>query len=337
MSESPRRPLAAALAVALAAALVLLAACGSSGSTTGGASSSAGAAATTKSAAGTGATGDPSILPAVTGEAGAKPAIATPTAKPPTALTAKVLTPGTGAKVASGDTLVVNYLGMTWTGKVFDNSFDRKEPFSFAVGGGEVIPGWDQGLVGQTVGSRVLLGIPSALGYGAQGAGADIPPDTALLFVVDVVASFGKGMMAKGTAVPLDDPSLPKVTGEGTTLAVAMPSGAAPTQLVVKTLVQGDGAPVQAGQTIVVQYLGALWDGGKVFDASWARGGEPIKFGIGQGQVIKGWDQGLVGVKAGSRVLLVIPSDLAYGDAGRPPTIPAKATLVFVVDVLGSF
>lgn len=332
MSRSPRQLLAAVLS---AGALVALAACGSSGSN--------GSGTTTSSAAGTAgkgastATGDPSILPAVTGAAGAKPAIAKPTAKVPTALTAKVLAPGNGATVASGDQVVVNYLGMTWQGKEFDNSFDRKETFSFKVGGGEVIPGWDQGLVGQMVGSRVLLGIPSALGYGAQGAGADIPPDTALLFVIDVVASFGKGMTAKGTAVPLDDAALPKVTGDGATLAVAMPGGAAPTQLVVKTLVQGDGPEVKAGQQIVVQYLGALWDGGKVFDASWARGGEPITFGIGTGKVIKGWDQGLVGVSAGSRVLLVIPSDLAYGDAGRPPTIPAKAPLVFVVDVLGSF
>jgi FKBP-type peptidyl-prolyl cis-trans isomerase len=330
VSCSPRRLFAAVLT---AGALVALAACGSSGGSTGsGATTSARAGATVK-----GATGDPAILPAVTGAAGAKPTIATPTAKAPTALTAKVVAPGTGATVASGDQVVVNYLGMTWEGKEFDNSFDRNEAFSFKVGGGEVIPGWDQGLVGQVVGSRVLLGIPSALGYGAQGAGADIPPNTALLFVVDVVASFGKGMTAKGTVVPLDDAALPKVTGDGATLAVAVPGGAAPTELVVKTLVQGDGAEVQAGQQIAVQYLGVLWDGGKVFDASWARGGEPISFGIGTGRVIKGWDQGLVGVKAGSRVLLVIPSDLAYGDEGRPPTIPAKAPLVFVVDVLGSF
>jgi len=115
-----------------------------------------------------------------------------------------------------------------------------------------------------------------------------------------------------------------------------VPAGAAPTQLVVKTLVQGAGAPVQSGQQIVVQYLGALWDGGTVFDSSWKRNGAPISFAIGVGKVIKGWDEALVGVKAGSRVLLVLPSDKAYGDKGQPPTIPAKATLVFVVDVLGS-
>jgi FKBP-type peptidyl-prolyl cis-trans isomerase len=281
--------------------------------------------------------GDVAALPEVTGAAGAKPAIATPTGEPPTELAAKVVAGGGGATVAAGDLVVVDYLGMTWDGKEFDNSFDRGEPFSFAVGGGGVIAGWDQGLVGQQVGSRVLLGIPSELGYGAQGAGADIPPNTALLFVVDVLASYAKGGAATGSAVALDDPALPTVTGDGPTLAVAVPGGAAPTSLVVKTLVQGDGPVVAAGQNIVVQYLGALWDGGKVFDASWARDGEPISFAIGVGRVIPGWDEALVGVKAGSRLLLVIPSDKAYGDEGRPPTIPAKATLVFVVDVLGAF
>ena len=295
---------------------VLLAACGSSSSS--------------------GAGGDASALPAVSGAPGAKPAIAKPTGKPPTALAVKVLTPGDGATVAAGDLVFVNYLGMTWSGKVFDNSFDRKQAFSFAVGTGAVIKGWDQGLVGQRVGSRVLLGIPADLGYGAAGAGADIPPNTALLFAVDLVAVFAKGSKATGAAVPLDDPALPKVTGDAATLAVTMPAVAAPTTLVVKTLVQGAGPAVAKGQQLVAQYLGALWDGGKTFDSSWTRGGQPISFAIGVGKVIPGWDEALVGVKTGSRVLLVVPSAKGYGDAGQPPTIPAKATLVFVVDVLGA-
>ena len=273
-------------------------------------------------------------LPTVTGAAGAKPTIAKPTGKPPAALATSVITPGNGAVVAKGAYLVVNYLGMTWAGKEFDNSFDRAQPFGFTIGAGGVIKGWDEGLVGQKVGSRVLLGIPAELGYGAKGAGTDIPPDAALLFVVDVIGSFAT--QAQGTAVALDDPALPKVTGDGSTLAITVPASAAPTALVAKTLIEGAGPPVVKGQTIVVQYIGALWDGGKVFDSSWSRG-EPAKFPIGAGNVIAGWDETLVGVKGGSRVLLVIPSGKAYGDAGRPPTIPAKATLVFVVDVLGAY
>ena len=302
--------------------LLLAGACGSS--------SGGGAAATTAAS-----TGSSAGLPSVTGAVGAKPAIAKPTGKQPTALATRVVTPGTGATVAAGEYLVVNYLGMTWAGKEFDNSFDRGQPFGFVVGAGGVIKGWDQGLVGQQVGSRVLLGIPADLAYGAKGQGSDIPPDAALLFVVDVLGAFPT--KAGGAAVAVADPALPTVTGDGATLAVTVPGGAAPTALVVKALIEGSGPAVVTGQQIVVQYLGALWDGGKVFDSSWQRGGKPVTFAIGAGKVIKGWDESLVGVKAGSRVLLVIPSDKAYGDAGRPPTIPAKAALVFVVDVLGSY
>lgn len=309
-------------------ALLATTACGSS--TTGGSGASA------STTAGAASVGDGAGLPAVSGDAGKKPTIAKPAGKPVTKLQVKVVTPGAGAALANGDSIVVNYLGMTWGGKEFDNSFDRGTPFSVELGGGQVIPGWDQGLIGQKVGSRLLLGIPPELAYGAQGAGADIGPNETLLFVIDVVASFAVGAKATGTAVPLDDPALPKVTGDGADLAVVVPTTAAPTQLVVKTLVQGAGPAVVAGQNITVQYLGVLWDGGKTFDSSWSRGGKPVSFAIGAGKVIPGWDEGIVGVKTGSRVLLVLPSDKAYGDAGQPPTIPAKATLVFVVDILGA-
>lgn len=275
-------------------------------------------------------------LPAVTGAFGTKPTIAKPTGKPVTALDVKVLSEGTGITLAAENPVIVNYLGVTWQGVEFDNSFDRSSTFAFTLGQGEVIPGWDQALVGKKVGSRLEVGIPPDLAYGAQGNGS-IGPNETLVFVVDVVAGFGKGEAAKGTAVALDDPALPKVTGDAATLAVVPPTGAsAPTALVVKTLIEGTGPAVASGQNIGVQYLGALWDGGKVFDATWARDGAPVVFPIGVGRVIPGWDEGLVGVKAGSRVLLVIPAEKAYGAEGRPPTIPANAALVFVVDVLGA-
>ena len=78
---------------------------------------------------------------------------------------------------------------------------------------------------------------------------------------------------------------------------------------------------------------GTLFDTGKEFDSSWKNKKQPFKFTLGQGQVIKGWDEGVVGMKVGGRRVLVIPSDLAYGATGSPPSIPADATLVFVVDL----
>lgn len=104
------------------------------------------------------------------------------------------------------------------------------------------------------------------------------------------------------------------------------------TKLDVKTLIQGTGAAVQAGQTITVNYVGVLYKDGEEFDTSFGR--EPFSTVIGQGSVIPGWDQGLVGVKVGSRVQLDIPADLAYGETSSDGS-PA-GDLRFVVDVLAA-
>ncbi|WP_370247419.1 FKBP-type peptidyl-prolyl cis-trans isomerase [Nocardioides sp.] len=103
--------------------------------------------------------------------------------------------------------------------------------------------------------------------------------------------------------------------------------------LEVAVLREGDGAVVESGQTIQVYYLGQTYDGGEPFDGNYGSG-SPIGFPIGVGAVIQGWDQALVGQTIGSRVLMSIPSDLGYGDAGSPPVIPGGATLYFVVDIV---
>jgi peptidylprolyl isomerase len=116
---------------------------------------------------------------------------------------------------------------------------------------------------------------------------------------------------------------------------VTPPSGPAPTKLAVKDIITGTGAEAKAGEKVTVNYVGVLFHGGKVFDASWKRK-EPFTFELGKGQVIPGWDQGVPGMKVGGRRELIIPAALAYGARGSPPTIPANAPLVFVVDLLGT-
>ncbi len=113
---------------------------------------------------------------------------------------------------------------------------------------------------------------------------------------------------------------------------VEIPDGPPPTELVIEDLVVGEGSEAQAGTSPSMQYVGHSWSTGKQFDASWDRG-QPFSFRLGEGQVIQGWDQGVAGMKEGGRRVLVIPSDLGYGPQGSPPTIPAAATLVFVVDL----
>jgi peptidylprolyl isomerase len=114
----------------------------------------------------------------------------------------------------------------------------------------------------------------------------------------------------------------------------SVPKGAPPTKLVIKDIVVGTGATAEKDDEVTVNYVGKLYSNGKIFDASWNRKATFGPFEIGVGAVIKGWDEGVVGMKVGGRRELIIPPALAYGKAGSPPTIPANATLVFVVDLL---
>ena len=114
---------------------------------------------------------------------------------------------------------------------------------------------------------------------------------------------------------------------------VTVPGGAPPKALEVKELEEGSGAEAKAGDKVTVQYVGVDYKNGKEFDASWDRG-EPFSFTLGAGEVITGWDQGVEGMKEGGRRELIIPPELAYGEAGAPPSIGPNETLVFVIDLL---
>jgi len=120
-----------------------------------------------------------------------KPKVTVPQGAPPKKLEVKDLEEGTGAAVKAGDAATVNYVGVNYkTGKEFDASWEGGKPvsFTFTLGAGEVIPGWDQGIEGMKVGGRRELIIPPSLGYGAAGAPPAIPPNETLIFVVDLEA-----------------------------------------------------------------------------------------------------------------------------------------------------
>ena len=116
--------------------------------------------------------------------------------------------------------------------------------------------------------------------------------------------------------------------------SVDVPTGPPPTELELDDLTVGDGPEAAAGQTVEVHYVGVSYDSGKQFDASWDRG-DAFRFGLGAGQVIPGWDQGVAGMRVGGRRRITIPPHLAYGKQGAGGVIGPDATLVFVVDLLG--
>ncbi|MFI5631795.1 FKBP-type peptidyl-prolyl cis-trans isomerase [Streptomyces sp. NPDC051664] len=275
-------------------------------------------------------------FPAITAGAkfGEKPTLSKGQGDPPKELKTQVISEGDGAKLKNGDAIQVNYLGQAWDStKPFDNSFDRKQPFDLTLGAGMVIKGWDQGLVGQKVGSRVELVIPPDLGYGAQGQG-DIKPNATLVFVVDILKATQIPTSAKGTAVAQDNVDLPKVgtDTDGKAPSVKVPEKTdPPTKLVSNYILESDGAVIKETDSVVVNYVGLLWKDGKTFDSTYAQG-KTQTFPLAQ-VTLKGLKNGLIGKKIGSRVLLVIPPDQAFGDKAQQ-SIPAKSTLVFAVDLL---
>ncbi|WP_108718031.1 FKBP-type peptidyl-prolyl cis-trans isomerase [Miniimonas sp. S16] len=129
-------------------------------------------------------------LPTVTGTFGEKPVLSFPETPAPEDLQVQVLEQGSGEEVEAGQSIEVHYLGQTWGGRIFDNSYDRGSSISFPIGVGAVISGWDDSLVGQQIGSRVLVSIPPHLGYGHRGMpAAGIKGTDTLVFVVDIVGA----------------------------------------------------------------------------------------------------------------------------------------------------
>jgi len=166
-----------------------------------------------------------------------------------------------------------------------------------------VIRGWDEGVQGMKAGGTRVLTIPAELGYGARGAGGVIPPNATLVFEVELLAE------------PERQP------------------------LQIIDVVVGSGNEAASGARVTVHYTGWLFDAaapdnrGKKFDSSKDRK-DPFRFQLGAGMVIRGWDDGVQGMKVGGTRVLVIPPELGYGPRGAGGVIPPNATLVFEVDLI---
>lgn len=206
----------------------------------------------------------------------------------------KDTTVGKGEAAKVGDYITVDYTGKLTSGKVFDSSKKPgREPFKLILGAGQVIKGWDQGIVGMKVGGKRTLTIPASLGYGAAGAPPDIPGGATLVFDVE----------------------LHKVD-----------------RVKVEFMKAGKGEGAKPGDTVQVHYKGSLTSG-KKFDSSYDRG-QPMPVQLGQQGLIPGFTMGLLGIKAGEKRKVTIPSELAYGNREVGGLIPANSTLVFELEAV---
>lgn len=247
----------------------------------------------------------------------------------------KILVQGTGATVSDTGWVEVNYYGVDGrTGDVFDESYSKGIPADFPLGG--VVPGFQKGIAGQQVGTRLIVAMPGADGYDSYGGNSDsgIEIGDTLIFVVDILKT--QFTQPTGTTVPPTDPSLPLVTGDLNAPVVTMPPGAsAPTSLVVQPLIVGPdpNVAIAAGDTILVDYAEYIWGSGTMVRQTY--GFSPLTGALSD--TIAGWQQALVGQPLGSRLLLVVPPALSYPQGAPKVGIPAGSTMVYVIDLLYSY
>ncbi len=248
----------------------------------------------------------------------------------------ETLITGDGEKVEDGDQVLTHlWIGNGYTQEEALNTYKDEKPELITVSDdiGEV---FQAAIEGQTIGSRVLVAAPAKDAFGEGGNPAlEIGNEDTVIMVVDLAS--GVLDEPQGTAKDAPDWTPEIVEKDGVPDSLDFTGTPAPSdRLRIAPLVQGDGATVEKGQTIVVNYLGQVYDGEAPFDSSYARG-EPTSFQIGTGAVVKGWDQALVGRAVGSRVLLSIPPELGYGEDGNKDAgIKGTDTLYFVVDILAA-
>jgi peptidylprolyl isomerase len=217
---------------------------------------------------------------------------------------------GTGRSPQTGDQVKVHYTGTLEDGTKFDSSRDRNQPFEFPLGVGRVIKGWDEGVATMKEGGKRKLIIPSELAYGSKNMGS-IPPNSILFFDVELIE-----VVEKFVDTDFSLPGREEVTKSGLRMIIHK---------------EGNGEIPLPGQTVKVHYTGLLENGSK-FDSSHDRG-QPFSFQLGQGRVIKGWDEALALMSKGEKRTLIIPPEIGYGNR-RKNKIPPNSTLIFEVELI---
>jgi peptidylprolyl isomerase len=220
---------------------------------------------------------------------------------------------GTGTKAESGEVVSVHYTGYLTDGTVFDSSVERGVPFTFPLGQGRVIRGWDEGIALLNEGASARLIIPPDLAYGANGSGA-IPPNSTLIFDVELVE-----------ILPPPPEAPAEIDAEDYTVT---DSG-----LMFFDTELGSGPTAAESQVAYLHFTAWLDDGTSL--GSTLEGGSPIPYVIGSGDLFPGFEEGILSMQVGGSRQIVYPPELAYGEAGTPGgEIPPNSTLIFEVQLV---
>ncbi len=248
-----------------------------------------------------------------------------PTIRPcelPTELVVHTIRSGTGREAAAGDTVIADYSGIrAEDGSLLATSYAGAVPLDVVLGRGDVMPGWDEGLVGTQAGGLYKLDIPAELAYGDTPPpdSEGIEPDDALTFIMEVRAVVPATDAADA---PLD-------------LDIEPSDGAL--ELSTVDLEEGDGAVLTAGDTAVVHMLLVRGDNLVVVLDTW-REGDPLQVVLTEGGSLPGVVEGLEGATVGTRRVITMPPELAFGEEGNPQLgLPAGRDLIVVADVLGAY
>ena len=283
-------------------------------------------------------------MPTATGGFGTKPTLTFPKTPAPSSLQRQILVQGTGATAAKGDFLVTNYLGQIWGGKVFDNSYDKKTTATFEIGAGKVVPGWDTALVGMKAGSRVLLSLPPADGYGSTGnSQAGISGTDTIVFVIDIVSTIPSGATGQTNAtlqkLPADVPQVSGALGQEPKITIGK-SLKEPTKNAVYVVAKGTGAAVKAG-TVLAQLVVTDWAQSQT-QSTWktpaSSASSAASSAAAANAASKGLQSitvsadsaisGLIGLPFGSRVLVMIAPSTDQSSGQASPSAVAVIDLV---------
>lgn len=270
----------------------------------------------------------------VSGDPGKEPKVTFDEEVDPDGIETKVLTEGDGEELGEGDNVFAHiWMGNGFTQEKAFSTYDAKAPELLTYA--DLGKPFQEAIEGHTVGSRVAVVASAADTYGETGnPQLGIGNQDGLVIIVDLLGKVANEPSGEEREPAKWAPTL--VEDGGTITGLDFSEANKPSKnLLDTTLIKGDGPVVEKGQTIAVDYLGQVYDAKKPFDESYSK--QPTSFPIGTGAVVKGWDQALVGQTVGSRVILSIPPELGYGEAGNEQAgIKGTDTLFFVVDILGA-